>query len=45
MASPKRNRPLTAMQRGMSDLISYEDILVAQYMHEIEKSPPTRKSK
>jgi hypothetical protein len=45
MASKSKHRPLTAMQRGMSDIISYEDILVAQYMNQIEKSPPTRKLK
>ncbi|XP_031565530.1 doublecortin domain-containing protein 1-like isoform X2 [Actinia tenebrosa] len=43
MASQSKQRPLTAMQRGMSDIISYEDILIAQYMNQIEKSPPTRK--
>lgn len=32
-------------QRGMSDEISYEDVLLAQYMDEIQKAPPVRKER
>ena len=32
-------------QRGMSEEITYEDVLLAQYMDEIQKAPPVRKER
>lgn len=32
-------------KRGMSEEISYEDVLLAQYMDEIQKAPPVRKDR
>lgn len=32
-------------KRGMSEEISYEDVLLAQYMDEIQKAPPVRKER
>ena len=32
-------------QRGMSEEISYEDVLLAQYMNEIQKASPVRKER
>ncbi|EDO37720.1 predicted protein [Nematostella vectensis] len=40
---PRSKGPTPYLQRGMSEEISYEDILVAQYMNQIEKSPPKSK--
>ena len=33
------------LQRGMSEEIPYEDVLLAQYMDEIQKTPPVRKGR
>ena len=32
-------------KRGISEEITYEDILLAQYMDEIQRSPPVRKGR
>ena len=32
-------------KREMSEEITYEDILLAQYMDEIQRSPPVRKGR
>ena len=32
-------------KRGMSEEISYEDVLLAQYMDEIQKASPVRKER
>ena len=32
-------------KRGMSEEISYEDVLLAQYMDELQKAPPVRKER
>ncbi|XP_048584983.1 doublecortin domain-containing protein 1 [Nematostella vectensis] len=40
---PRSKGPTPYLQRGTSEEISYEDILVAQYMNQIEKSPPKSK--
>ena len=32
-------------KRGMSEEISYEDVLLAQYMDEIQQAPPVRKER
>ena len=46
MATKSRRRPKSAyLQRGMSGQISYEDILLAQYMDQIQKDSPTREEK
>lgn len=33
------------LQRGMSEEISHEDVLLAQYMDKIQKAPPVRKER
>ena len=33
------------LKRGMSEEISYEDLLLAQYMDEIQKAAPVRKER
>ena len=41
----RKGKASVYLQRGMSDEISYEDVLLAQYMDEIQKSPPVRKER
>lgn len=48
MASKSRSSKGKAsvyFRRGMSDEISYEDVLLAQYMDEIQQAPPVRKER
>lgn len=40
-----KGKSSTYFQRGMSEEISYEDVLLAQYMNEIQKAPPVRKER
>ena len=46
MASKSRKGKASVyLQRGMSDDISYEDVLLAQCMDEIQKGSPVRKER
>ena len=42
---PSKGKASVYFKRGMSEKISYEDVLLAQYMDEIQKAPPVRKER